>query len=118
MKVLKKTFVALALSTLCYGCGHTNVSKIGLLSVGDLESRIIPTTIEGPVLTGKDECGTGGTSYYLSEAVRNALLGTEYDTIVDAEITTNTGLFVWSNNIEVKGKAIKSTELPKQGGAE
>ena len=78
---------------------------------------LLVTMFYGPVLTGKDSCNKiGKFSYYLSDAVRNALSGTEYDTIVDAEVTTKTGLFVWSNKIEVKGTGIKSSVLPKEGG--
>jgi len=112
-----KVCVALLLTTLCYGCGHLNVSKVGLLSVGDLESRTIPSSVDGPILVGKDACKAGGDPYYLSEAVRNALKGTQYDTIIDAEVTTKTGLLVWSNEIEVKGKGLDSKSLPKVGGA-
>lgn len=118
MKGLTKACIVLALATLCYGCGHTHVSRVGLLSVGDLESRTIPSTVEGPVLIGKDACKMGGDPYFLSEAVRAALSGTQYDTLVDAEVTTKTGVFVWSNQIEVKGQGVDSKALPKKGGAE
>ncbi len=113
----KKLAIALALATLCYGCGHTNVSRVGLLSTGDLDSRMIPSTVDGPVLTGRDASKWGATPYFLSEAVRNALSDTQYDTLVDAEVTTRTGFFVWSNEIEVKGIGVDSTALPKNGGA-
>jgi len=73
--------------------------------------------VDGPILVGKDACKAGGDPYYLSEAVRNALKGTQYDTIIDAEVTTKTGLLVWSNEIEVKGKGLDSKSLPKVGGA-
>lgn len=116
MRGMSKVCIAVALTTLCYGCGHTKVSRVGLLSVGDLESRTIPSTVDGPVLTGKDACKMGGDPYFLSEAVRNALSGTEYDTLVDAEVTTKTGVLVWSNEIEVKGKGVSSKALPKEGG--
>lgn len=117
MRKVGKVCVALFLGTLFYGCGHTTVSRVGLLSLGDLESRTIPSVVDGPIVFGEDRCKLGGDSYYLSEAVRNALVGTEYDTIVDAEVTTKTGLFVWSNKIEVKGKGINSETLPKEGVA-
>ena len=117
MNILGKLCVVLLFSAICCGCGHTNVSRVGLLSVGDLDSRTIPSTAEGPLLIGKDACKLGGDPYYLSEAVRNALQGTEFDTIIDAEITTKTGLLVWSNEIEVKGKGLNSNAFPKAGGA-
>jgi len=118
MTEVNKVCMALLLTTLCYGCGHTKVSKIGLLSVGDLENRTIPSTVTGSVLVGRDACKVGGDPYYLSEAVRNALEGTEYDTIIDAEVTTQTGLWVFSNEIEVKGTGLNSKMLPLNGGAE
>ena len=117
-----KVCVALLLTTLCYGCGHTKVSKVGLLSVGDLEGKIIPSTVDGPVLIGKD--GSSWVlipcSYYLSEAVRNALEGTAYDTLVDVEVKTQTGPWIylfWLNQIQVTGKGLDSRILPKAGGA-
>jgi len=117
MSTVCKRCVALLLATLCYGCGHTQVSRVGLLSVGDLESRTIPATVNGPILVGKDACKVAASPYYLSEAVRNALKGTAYDTIIDAEVTTKTGLLVWSNEIEVKGTGLDSKTLPKNGDA-
>ena len=118
MSQTTKTCIALLLTMVFYGCGHTKISKVGLLSVGDLESRTIPSTMDGPILVGKDSGNKiGKLSYFLSEAVRNALSGTEYDTIVDAEVTTKTGLFGWSNKIEVKGKGIDSSVLTREGGS-
>ncbi len=117
MNTVTKVCAALLLTTLCYGCGHTNVSKVALLSVGDMECRTIPAKVDGPVLVGRDACKVGGDAYYLSEAVRNALKGTEYDTLIDAEVTTKTGLLVWSNTIEVKGTGLNSKTLPRDGGA-
>ena len=111
MKTACKQVVVLLLSILCIGCGHTKVNHVGLLSVGDLKSKKIPENTEGPTLIGEDS----GYSYYLSEAVRDALKGTQYDTIVDAEVTNKTGLFVWSNQIQVKGKGLNSKNFPKGG---
>lgn len=118
MRKVNKICVALLLSTLGYGCGHTHVSRVGLLSLGDLEGKTIPSTIEGPVLVGRDACKIGGDPYYLSEAVRNALQGTSFDTLVDAEVKTKTGVLVWSNKIEVKGKAFDSKTITKAGGGQ
>lgn len=56
MRGMSRICIAVALTTLCYGCGHTNVSRVGLLSVGDLEWRTIPSTVDGPVLIEKDAC--------------------------------------------------------------
>ena len=117
MKGLSNVCTVVLLTTLCCGCGHTKVSRVGLLSVGDLEGRTIPSTIDGPVLVGKDACKIGGDPYFLSEAVRNALSGTEYDTLVDVEVTAKTGLLVMSNEIQVKGKGVNSKTLVQEGAA-
>ncbi len=121
MKVIKTSgtcCLALAIAALCNGCGHTKVSRVGLLSTGDLESRMIPRDVKGPALTGTSEAGPGKLKYYLSDAVRDAVKGTAYDTLVDAEVTTTTGVFVWNNTISVKGTGVKSADFPKEGGAE
>jgi hypothetical protein len=97
------------------GCGHTCTGRIALLSVGDMDGRVIPERAQGPVLSGRDACKAGFDPYYLSEAVRDALKGTQYDTLVDVEVTTTTGLWVWSNAVQVKGVGISSTSLPKEG---
>ena len=102
--------VAVAVS----GCGHTCTGKMALLSFGDMEGREIPPSVEGPILIGRDACVAGLDPYYLSEAVRNALKGTTYDTLVDVEVTTTTGLFVWSNAVQVKGTGANSTSFRKE----
>lgn len=117
MRTFGNACMAIVLMTACSGCGETKVSRVGLLSIGDLEARTIPPTVDGPLLVGKDACEIGGDPYYLSEAVRNALKGTEFDTLIDADITTTTGLLVWSNAIEVKGTGVNSKTFPKDGGA-
>ncbi len=116
MKRLSKAIIIMALFTLCCGCGHTKVCTVGLLSTGDLEGRKIPDTVDGPVLTGEDSSMKSNDPYFLSEAVRNALSGTKFNTLVDAEVTTKTGLFVWSNKISVRGTGVNSNSFPKEGG--
>jgi len=117
-----KTVTALCcmalLSGLLAGCGHTSTAKIGLLSIGDLEGRTIPDVVEGPTLTGEDACKMGGDPYYLSTAVQKALARTSYDTLVDVEVTTKTGLAVWDNKVIVRGTALDSRTLAKTGGAQ
>ena len=110
--------LALAIAVLGSGCGHTKVSQVGLMSTGDLESRIIPRDVGGPMLEGKTAAKPGKLAYYLSDAVRDAVKGTPYDTLVDAEVTTTTGLLVWNNQLAVKGRGVKSADLPKEGGAQ
>ncbi|TMB34945.1 MAG: hypothetical protein E6J62_09980 [Deltaproteobacteria bacterium] len=91
------------------GCGHTLAQQhVGLASVGDLFARVLTPAIDGPILEGHD-CGT---TQYLSKAVRDALKDTAYDTLLDLEVTTETGLFGSSNCLKVKGKAIDSKKLP------
>ena len=73
--------VCLALAA---GCGHVQTSRIGLISFGNLEGRTIPDAPRGPVLCGSDAAQLGWPmDYYLSQAARNALQGTTYDTLVD-----------------------------------
>ncbi|MDD4062112.1 MAG: hypothetical protein PHW08_15605 [Kiritimatiellae bacterium] len=110
--------LALAIAVLGSGCGHTKVSQVGLMSTGDLESRIIPRDVGGPMLEGKAAAKPGKLAYYLSDAVRDAVKGTPYDTLVDAEVTTTTGVWLWNNQLAVKGKGVKSADLPKEGGAQ
>ena len=104
-----KHTILFALCVSLIACGHTNVSQVGLLSVGDLEGKSLPSVIDGPTVKGKDNMHL----HHLSVAVRDALKGSEYDTIVDAKVTTTTGLFTWNNSVEVEGKAINSKKLPK-----
>lgn len=94
------------------GCGHTLTSKVGLMSFGHMEGKVIPATVEGKILTGQ----ICGPHIFLSDAVRDALKDTDRDTMIDNEITMDTGLFVWSNCITVKGNAFNSKTLVEQGG--
>lgn len=116
MKRLSKAIIIMALFTLCYGCGHTKVCTVGLMSTGELEGKTIPDYVDGPVLIGKDISSGYNDPYFLSEAVRNALKDTKFNTLIDVEVTTKTGLFVWSNKIEVKGIGVNSNSFPKEGG--
>ena len=113
---IKYAWIVASLAVVCSGCGHTQVSKVGLLSFGDLEGRTIPPVVEGPILKGSDyEAPSLFPFSFLSAAVKDALKGTEYDTLVNCTVTTQTGLFVWSNGIEVEGTALNSKTLPKAG---
>jgi len=111
--IMKKCYVLLLLiSIILIGCGHTQSHKVGLMSFGDLEGKTILNSIDGNTVEGEN-CGR---SYYLSNAVRDALKERDDDTLIDAEVTNSTGLFVWSNCIKVKGKAINSKKLSNTGG--
>lgn len=80
---------------------------VGMLSLGDLEGKTIPPELTGEVRSG-ESCGFG---FHISDAVRDALDGTSYDTILDVTVASHTGVFVWSNCVSVEGQAISSKEL-------
>lgn len=113
VKLVKFLCAASLIALGCSGCGHSQLSKIGLISFGNLEGKTIPEKPEGPVLEGSN----AGHNYCLSDAVRDALKETEYDTLVDAEVITETGLLVPSNKIIVRGTALNSSKLGQTGGA-
>lgn len=115
-KSIHAACVAVAAAALCAGCGHTQVSKVAVLSVGNLDGKAIPAKVNGPVLEGSTSARPGVMLFYLSDAVRDALKGTQFDTLVDAEVTTETGLLVPSNKIIVKGTAVSSKSLGAEGG--
>lgn len=106
-----------ALGALLSACGHTQTGKIGLMSIGNLEGRAIPAEGQGVSVSRSDCSKIGGDPYHLSVAVREAL-GTQYDTLVDAEVTTTTGAFVFSNCVKVKGNAIRSADLEQPEGGQ
>jgi len=93
------------------GCGHTMTTEIGVMSLGELEGRTLPAEPAGEMLEGQDCSGPGGTPYFLSEAVRDAVKDTEYDTLVDVEVTNTTGVLVFSNCIRVRGRGVNSKKL-------
>ena len=116
---MKKIFhfvFLLLLAAFFLGCGHSQTYKVGLMSFGDLEGKVIPDNIDGTVLTGKDCCKIGSDPYFLSDAVSAALGQTEYDTLIDVEVTNKTGVLVWSNCVIVTGKALDSKTLTDSGG--
>jgi len=117
LKLNLRIFVVSVLVLSCFGCGHTQVCRVGMISLGNLEGKAIPNNPNGPIVEGRDAAKPFSTSYYyLSNAVRDALKNSEYDTIVNVKITTKTGLFVRSNKIIVKGTALNSNLLEKTGG--
>lgn len=108
--------MVLVFALVCISCGHSQTSKIGLISFSDLEGKTIPDNLEGPSLQGIATSGAGGTKYYLSDAVRDALKNSEYDTLINVEVTAETGLLVWSNTLTVRGTALNSKNLTQLGG--
>lgn len=101
-------------------CNHANthVTRVAVLSIGNLEGMKIPMQgdVKGSMVKGID----GGSQAVLSKAVRAALKGTEYDTILDATITTRVSrlwLFGFSSGsaeIEVSGYGVKSSDFNKE----
>jgi hypothetical protein len=85
----------------------SSTQNIGLMSLGNLENKTIPADIKGEQREGVN-CGV---QYSLAEAVRDALKNTNFDTLIDVKVTHETGIFVWSNCIKVKGYAISSNKL-------
>ena len=85
-------------------CSH--VGRLALLSNGDLDGKDLTTLSSGPILQGKD-CFN---DHYLSRAFADAVQDTTYDTLVDVEVTTTTGVFVWNNCIQIKGKGAESVK--------
>jgi len=112
MDGLSKACIVVMLSALITGCGHTNVSRVGLLSIGDLDNRVIPENVEGPTLSGRSGLPTNSGLYHLADAVYRALDGTGYDTLVDVEVTSRTG-WIPLNAVEVSGTGVNSTDLQK-----
>lgn len=111
--MVKKCCFIILLAVFLIGCGHTQSSRVGLMSFGELEGKAIPDNVGGMVLVNGEACGR---QHRLSDAVRDALKQTDYDTLVDAEVTSTTGLAVTSNCLKVKGKALNSKTLTDLGG--
>ena len=102
---LISTSLLFATGLLASACSSTQ--KVALLSTGELEGKTIPANPQGEIREG-ESCGG---LYSLSDAVRSALEGTSYDTLLDSDVTNSTGLFLWSNCIHVKGQAVKSSDF-------
>ena len=51
-------------------------------------------------------------AYYLANAFRDAIRGTEYDTLVDVEITSTAGVTPFGQCLIVKGRGVHSAEFP------
>lgn len=112
-KQMVKRYTLLLLGLALTGCGHAQTTKIGLMSFGNLEGKTISDSISGQRLSGK-ACGH---NYRLSDAVRDALKDTEFDTLINVDVTNETGLFVWNNCLMVSGNALNSKSIVASGGA-
>ena len=112
--------IAFVIILLCSGCGHTQVSRVGLISFGNLEGKTIPKNPDGPILQGSSAATIEPDGlvlvYYLSDAARDALKNTDCDTLIDTEVTTKTGFDPSDNQIIVRGKGLNSTKIPQSGG--
>lgn len=89
--------------------GCTQVSRLAILSDGDLSGR----QLSGVPRTQQREGEDCGGSYYLANATRNALRGSGYDTLVDVEVTSTAGIVPFQQCIKVKGWAVRSSDLPR-----
>lgn len=87
--------------------GCLTSSRIGLISNGDLEGKTFEGVKQGPELTG-ESCGH---THSLSAAFSNAINGTEYDTMINSEVETRSGVFVFDNCLKISGYGVKSQEL-------
>ena len=96
------SLLALALASAC-----TSTYQVGMLSLGDLEGKTIQADMTGEVRSG-ESCWW---SHHLSDAVRDAVEGTNYDTLLDVTIEARSRFFVWSNCVHVEGQAIDSSKL-------
>lgn len=105
------SFVALLCAVAALG-GCTYTSHVALLSRGNLVGKELTNVATGQMLEGR-ECGL---RHNLSTAFDDAVKGTSYDTLTDVDVTSTTGIFNWSNCIEVKGHAVRSADLPQGQG--
>jgi hypothetical protein len=108
MRNIRHLALAMAVTgSVCAGC--TQTSRIAVLSDGDLGGRQLSAAKRGPQLEGED-CGM---SYYLSNATRQALGGTPYDTLVDVEVTSTAGITPFNQCLKVKGWGVRSADLSR-----
>jgi len=103
-----KTVILIILMAIALSACST-VSHLALLSDGDFENKSFQDIKPGQTLKGED-CWY---QHNLSDAFRDAIKGTQYDTLVDVKVTTKTNLFVFLNCVEVEGKGVKSSDIKK-----
>lgn len=107
VRFFSKGFILLAVVLMFYGCGYVKNCNVGLISFGDLEGKAIPNVVSGPTLQGY----SNGFVHFLSDAARDALKDSEYDTLVNVKVTTQTGLWGSANMVIVEGTALNSKKL-------
>ncbi len=91
------------------GCSST--TKVALMSNGDLEGQTIPYEKADRWLVGKS-CGNEQS---LAQALRDATLGTRYDTLVNVTVKTSVSVFSAHNCITIIGKGLSSKTMNLKG---
>ncbi|TGK06601.1 hypothetical protein EHO59_00210 [Leptospira semungkisensis] len=113
MNIFRKKLTLLALfAVVAISCSTTQ--RVSVLSFGNLEGKQIPDSTEK--LTGGSVEGENcGFAYSLALAVHQALQKLpQADTLLNADVTHKTGIFVVSNCISVKGFATNSANLKEE----
>jgi hypothetical protein len=105
MKFANLKWVFLLSTIVLSGCATS--SKIGLLSDGNLEGKSFSNVNRGEIVSG-ESCGH---THSLSQAFKNSIKGTEYDTVIDAEVESTTAVFVFGNCLKVTGYGVDSRKL-------
>ena len=57
VRKVSKVCALLAVMLMCFGCGHTKTSNVGLISFGDLEGKVLSNSANGPTLQGSARLG-------------------------------------------------------------
>lgn len=106
--------LCIVISIFAASCGHTLTREVGLMSSGDLEGKVVPQNKEGTFVKGQS-CGMQS---YLSDAFRDAIKGTSFDTILNATVKSETGFLVANNCLIISGQAYDSTTWGQDGGVQ
>lgn len=102
---MNKSILGTALVMVLTGC--STVSQIGMISNGNLEGKTFSGVQRGDVIEG-ESCGH---THSLAWAFDKATQGTQYDTMIDAEVESTTDLFAFGNCIKLKGYGVNSMNL-------
>ena len=108
---MKKFCIIAGILSLTLASACTTKYTVGMLSLGELEGKTIPPNMTGEVRSG-ESCWW---AHHLSDAVRDAVEGTEYDTLLNVTIENRSRFFVWSTCVHVEGEAIDSKKLEERG---
>lgn len=102
---MKNSIISMALFMVLTGC--STVSKVGMISNGNLEGKTFQGAQKGNLVKG-EACGY---SHSLADAFDRTIANSQYDTIIDVEIESTTDLFVFGNCIKLKGYGVNSIDL-------